>query len=195
MTFAAGRSRKLALWIGGAVVVYAVAGFLVAPPIARHQIERILSEQLGRLVSVESVRINPFTLSATLRNFALKEPDGKVTAIGFETLEVDVAWSSLFRRGAIVEAVHLTKPYVRAVRLSDGTYSFQDIVHRLTSGPPAPPGPAPRFAVYNIQVSDGRIEFDDQPDATQHVVSDLQIGVPFVSSMPAEVAIVVAPRL
>ena len=189
------RLRRLAVWAGGALALYAVLGFLVAPPIARHQIEKVLSAQLGRQVAIESVRINPFTLSASIRSFSLKEPDGSTTAAGFEELTVDLSLSSVYQRGVVIEALELKKPYVQAVRLADGSYSFQDIIDRLTSGPPAPPGPAPRFAVYNIQVRDGRIEFDDRPEKTQHAVTDLQIGVPFVSSLPAEIDIRVAPRL
>ncbi|HEX7249042.1 MAG TPA: hypothetical protein VF262_01520, partial [Burkholderiales bacterium] len=60
------RARKLALWIAGAVALYALIGFLVAPPIARQQLERALGEQLGRPVAIEGVRINPFALSASV---------------------------------------------------------------------------------------------------------------------------------
>jgi hypothetical protein len=189
------RIRRLALWTGGLVSLYAIVGFLLAPPIVRHQLERGLGEQLGRPVSIESVRINPFALSASLRNFSLKDRAGSATAVGFEDLTVNLALSSLFRRGVIVEAVDLTKPFVRIVRFDDGTYSFQDIVERLAGGPPSPPGPPPRFAVYNIQLRDGRIEFIDRPDKAEHQVTDLQVGVPFISSLPAEVDIRVAPRL
>jgi hypothetical protein len=49
--------------------------------------------------------------------------------------------------------------------------------------------------VYNITLSDGRIEFDDRPQKAQHAVTDLQIGLPFVSSLPAQVDIEVQPRL
>jgi hypothetical protein len=187
--------RRLALWTGGLLALYALAGFLVAPPLARSQLEQALSEQLGRSVGIGSVRLNPFTLKASVRDFSLKEQDGGTTAVGFEDLSVNLTLSSLFRLGIIVEAVDLTRPYVRVARLSDGRYSFQDIVDRLASAPPAPPGPAPRFAVYNIQLRDGRIEFDDRPGKTQHAVTDLHIGLPFISSMPAEIDIVVAPRL
>ena len=190
-----GRIRRLALWTAGLVALYAIAGFLLAPPILRDQLEKRLGEQLGRPVSIESVRINPFALSASLRNFSLKDRDGSATAAGFEELSVNLALSSLFRRGVIVEAADLTKPFVRMVRFDDGTYSFQDIVERLAGGPPSPPGPPPRFAVYNIQLRDGRIEFVDRPDKAEHQVTDLQVGVPFISSLPAEIDIRVAPRL
>jgi uncharacterized protein involved in outer membrane biogenesis len=189
------RMRKVALWVGVALALYAVAGFLIAPPIVRHQLEKRLGELLGRKVTVESVRINPFALTASLRNFAVKEANGGADGAGFEELSVNVTLSSLLRRGVVVEAVTLSKPYMRAVRFEDGRYSFQDIVDKFANAPPAPPKPSPRFAVYNIRVSGGRVDFDDRPVKTQHAVSDIEVGLPFVSSLPKEVDIVVQPRL
>src|SRR5689334_24758723 len=80
------RVRKLALWVGALAALYAVLGFLVAPPIVRHQLEQVLAQQLGRKVMIEQVRINPFALSASIRNFALKERDGTTNALSFEEL-------------------------------------------------------------------------------------------------------------
>jgi uncharacterized protein involved in outer membrane biogenesis len=192
------RARKLALWTGGAVAVYAIAGFLVAPPIARHELQRILTERLRRQVTIERVRINPFALSASIHNFDLKERDGATSAVTFEDLKVNLTLSSIFRRGIVVESIQLAKPHVRVARYEDRKYSFQDIIDRFSKASPAPskaPGPSPRFAVYNITVSDGRIDFDDRPEKTQHTVTDLQIGLPFVSSLPGQVDIKVLPRL
>jgi hypothetical protein len=187
--------RRLAFWAGSAVALYALLGFLVAPPLVRSQLEKALSEQLGRPVSIERVRINPFALSASIHNFAVKERDGSTNAAGFDDLVVTVTVSSLYQGGVVAESVVLSKPYLRVARFTDGTYSFQDIVDRLAAAPPAPPGPSPRFALYNVRVSDGRIDFDDQPAKTRHAVTDLQIGLPFLSSLPAQVDIVELPRL
>jgi hypothetical protein len=189
------RVRKLALWAGSAVALYAIVGFLVAPPIARYQLERVLSEQLGRQVTIERVRINPFALTASIHEFNLKKRDGSANAASFEELHANVALSSLFRLGLVIQAARLSKPSLRVVRHDDRSYDFQDIVDKFASAPPGPPGPSPRFAVYNITVSDGRIEFDDRPQKTQHTVTDLQIGLPFVSSLPRQVNILVQPRL
>ena len=189
------RLRKIVLWAGGALALFAVAGFLVAPPIVRSQLERILSEQLGRRVTVERVRINPFALSASVHNFALKEQDGSTDAASFDELYVNLTLSSLFRLAPVVESVRLSKPLVRVVRHDEKTYNFQDIIDKFANAPAGPPGPPPRFAIYNIVVSDGRIEFDDRPEKTQHTVSELQIGVPLVSSLSSQVDIVVQPLL
>ena len=190
-----GRARTVAAWFCGVLALYAIGGFLVAPPIVRSQMESRLSELLGRKVTVERVRINPFALSASVLGFAIKEREGDGNLFAFDELYVDFTLSSLFRFAPVVEALHLAKPSVRVVRNEDKSYSFQDIVDRFAGRPAPPPGPTPRFAVYNILLSEGAIEFDDRPDKAVHVVSDLRIGVPFISSLPSQIDINVQPHL
>ena len=190
-----GRTRTVAIWAGSLLALYVVLGFLIAPPLVRWQLERILAEQLGRRVEVERVRINPFALSVAIQGFALKTREGSENDFAFDELYVDVAASSLFRLAPVVESVHLSKPFVRVVRNQDKSYSFQDIIDRFANRPPSPPGPAPRFAFYNIVLTDGSIEFDDRPDKSHQLVSDLQIGIPFISSLPSQIDITVQPRL
>src|SRR5262249_30960398 len=163
-----GRTRTVASWAGGALALYAILGFLVAPPIVRSQLESNLAELLGRKVAVERVRINPFALSASIQGFAIKEREGDGNLFAFDELYVDFTLSSLFRFAPVIEAVHLARPSVRAVRNEDKSYSFQDILDRFAARPAAPPGPTPRFAVYNISLTDGAIEFDDRPDKAVH---------------------------
>jgi hypothetical protein len=38
---------------------FAIAGFLIAPPIVRHELEQVLADRLQRKVPIERVRINP----------------------------------------------------------------------------------------------------------------------------------------
>src|SRR5262249_17969396 len=149
------RLRKISLWLAGVLALYAVVGFLIAPPIVRHQLEKQLTELLGRQVTVESVRINPFALSASVRNVAVKDSTGKADAASFEDLSVNVTWSSLLQGGVVVESTQLAKPYVRVVREADGKYDFQDILDRFAAAPPAPstePKRAVPFAVYNVRI-------------------------------------------
>jgi len=100
-----------------------------------------MTEQLGRQVKVERVRINPFALSAAIVGFDLKERDGSASALAFDELYVDFTLSSLFRFAPVIEGLRLAGLHVRAVRLEDKSYSFQDIIDRFASRPPAP-GPA-----------------------------------------------------
>jgi hypothetical protein len=190
------RLRKIALWTGGTIALVAVLGFLVAPPIVRHQLQKVLSEQLHREVTIEQVRINPFALSASVRHLAVKEHDGAANVFGFDELSVNVAYSSLWRRALLVEALKLARPYVRIVRNDDKTYNVQDLVEAFTRpAQPEPTSAPPRFALFNIEVDDGRIEFDDRPEKTRHTVDSLRIGVPFISSIPSQVDVYVHPEL
>lgn len=190
-----GRARTIAIWAASVLALYAILGFFVAPPIVRFQLERALTDLLGRQVAIERVRINPFALSASIRGFALKTREGDADDFTFDELYLNVATSSLFRLAPVVESVRLAKPTVRFVRYEDKSYSFQDIVDRFANRPPSPPGPPPRFAVYNISLTDGRIEIDDRPEKARHLVSDLHVGIPFISSLPSQIDINVQPRL
>ena len=55
--------------------------------------------------------------------------------------------------------------------------------------------PLPKFALFNIRLVDGRIDFDDRAEGEKHEVSDLRIGIPFLSSLPADAEVKVAPEL
>jgi hypothetical protein len=93
------------------------------------------------------VRINPFALSASVRHLAVKEHDGAANVFGFDELSVNVAYSSLWRRALLVEALKLARPYVRIVRNDDKTYNVQDLVEAFTRpAQPEPTSAPPRFA-------------------------------------------------
>lgn len=185
-------------WVGALAVLlalFAVIGFFVAPPIVKSQAEKIASEQLGRKVTLGGVEINPFTLRVALRDLAIADQDRAKPLFAFERLEVDAEWLTLFKRGIVIRAVTLTRPAASVVRFKDGRYNFTDIVEKFSAGPKNEPGPPPRFSVNNIRLIEGRVDFDDRAVEEQHALTDLNIGVPFVSSFPADVKIDVKPEL
>src|SRR6185295_17109663 len=101
---------------------------------------------------------------------------------------------SLFRLAPVIKDLRLVKPYINVVRNQDRKYNFQDLIDEFTSGPPGPSGPPARFALNNIQIIDGRIDFDDQPEKTKHTITQIKVGVPFISSLPSYVDINVKPE-
>ncbi len=86
-----------------------------------------------------------------------------------------------------------TRRPLRVSRTGDGRYDVDDVVQHLASIPPSPE-PA-RFAIHNIVVHGGSADFIDRPLATTHRVRELELAVPFVSSLPAEREIKVEPHL
>jgi len=190
----AARLRRAALWVFGIVALVAVLGFFVAPPLVKSKAEELLGERLHRKVTIERVRINPFTLTAVVEGFSMRERGSEEIAASFESLAVNVSTATLFRLAPVLQAVRVQKPYVHLERYADGTYNFQDLVDEARAQPPSDAPPA-KFSVNNIEVIDGRIAFDDRPKAARHEVTDIRVGIPFVSNLPSAVDIQVQPAL
>ena len=91
----------------------------------------------------------------------------------------------------MIKTLRLAKPYVSLIRNEDRTYNYQDLIDEFTKGPPGPPA---RFSLNNIEIVDGKVDFDDRPEKTKHSVTQIKIGVPFISSLPSYVDITVKPE-
>lgn len=190
------RTRKMAIWLVAIVAAFGIIAGLAAPPLLRGKLASELSTKLHRQVSIEQLRINPFAMSVTVRGFLMKERQGSATAVSFDELYANLELTSLFRWGPVLKEIRLVKPYINVVRNEDRTYNFTDLIDEFTKEPPGPkgpPGPTPRFALNNIQVLDGKIDFDDRPEQTKHSITSIKIGVPFISSIPSQVEIKVQP--
>ena len=184
------RTRKIAIWVISIVVAVGILGALVAPYALRGVLADQLTAKLHRQVSIEQIRINPYAMTATVRGFLIKERGGTAAAVSFDELHLNIELMSLFRWGLVVKELRLVKPYVNLVRQEDFKYNFQDLIDEFTSGPS---GPTPRFALNNIQIVDGKIDFDDRPEQTKHSITTIRLGVPFVSSLPSYSDIFVKP--
>ncbi len=77
------------------------------------------------------------------------------------------------------------------MRNQDRTYNFQDLLAGSGSGSGG--GGPPRFALQNIQIVDGKIDFDDRPENTKHEITAIRIGIPFISSLPSYADLYVKP--
>ena len=185
------RTRKIAIWSAAIIIAFGVLLGLVAPPLLRGKIASELSKTLHRPVAIEQIKINPYALTVTVRGFLMQEKQGQTPALSFDELFVNLEFRSLIRLAPVIKELRLVKPYVNLVRHQDRKYNFQDLIDEFTSGPS---GPTPRFALNNIEIIDGKIDFDDQPEQTKHAITALTIGVPFISSLPADVEIKVKPE-
>jgi hypothetical protein len=147
------------------MVVYTVVGFFVIPPIARSQLEKRLSAQLGRRVTAEKLRLNPYTLSVTLENFAVQEKDNSATFLGWRRLYLNVdpllSWKEW-----VVKEVNLEGFETRVAVNPDQSLNVSDILAKLApptaDTPPAKPVQPPRpVRVRSVRVADARIDFSD----------------------------------
>jgi len=174
-------------------VLYTALGFLALPAIVKSQAASQAAAKLHRKLSIAKVAFNPFTLALSAEGIALMEPSGKEVFFGSERMAVDLSWQSLWRLAPVIEQLRVSKPSLHLVRDKAGHYNVDDILALIASTPPSPE-PA-RFSVNNIAIDGGSIAFDDQPTASLHQVEDLKLGIPSLSSMPADIHVFVEPLL
>ncbi|MCK0507776.1 DUF748 domain-containing protein [Aromatoleum anaerobium] len=184
-------------WIAGIVVAIAILGFLILPPAARHFGARFLGDSIGRTVTIEKVRINPFALSMTVSGFNIAEADGQGSAFSFGTLYANLEAESLLRGGPVLRELRLERPQAHFVRLDSGRNNWSDVLERFAK-PPAEQeekkGEA-RFSLNNIRVIDGKLLVEDRPVGLEHELSAINIGLPFLSNLPSKVELFVEPDL
>lgn len=115
-------------------LAYILIAFFVLPDWLREKGETMLSDTLGRPVTIERLELNPFTLSTTVENFAIGDPDTDTLA-SFKRLYVNVEfWASLFHWRPWIGQLHLDGLDVRLRRAEDGSLNVEDVIARLAEG-------------------------------------------------------------
>lgn len=185
--------RKTVWWLGGFLILFGVLGFLAAPALLRPFAEKKLAEVLHRPVSIAEVAINPYALSATVKGLSIKDKDGGSEFLGFDEFYVNVEADSLWHLAPVISDVRLANPRVHLVRNADKSYNISDLIEEFLKQPES--DSKARYAVYNIRLWGGKFELDDKPMGRVHVISDLDVGLPFVSNLPSKLEVFVQPAL
>jgi uncharacterized protein involved in outer membrane biogenesis len=161
----------LALW---------VIAWLAVPPIAKSQLQKIASEKLGRQVTVGKIDFKPWTLELALHDLRIATADGKQPQLAIKRIYADAELQSLFRLAPVIDAVSVESPAILLTHQADGKYDIDDILAKLASGPPPDPKAEPaRFAIYNISIKDGAVDFDDQTVKRKHELRELRAQCAF----------------
>ncbi|HSW21386.1 MAG TPA: DUF748 domain-containing protein, partial [Burkholderiaceae bacterium] len=200
------RRRRVALrglrGLGVALAILLVTWgllWLAVPPLLKAQAQQRLSTLLGRTVTIGVVQFEPWSLRLTLRDFAIAAAEGAggPPLLQVDRIHADADWRSLFRLAPIVDAFEIDAPRVHLARTAVGRYDIDDIVERLKPPPrePTEPKPPARLALYNVQVREGALSFDDRPMGRRHEVTGLLLALPFLSTLPSQVEVTVKPRL
>ena len=185
--------KKLLVWAVALVALVGGLGFLALPHFLRPFLEKTLTEKLHRQVSIGELAVNPYALSVRIKAVSIGEKTGGGELAGFDEAYVNLQGESLFRMAPVVSEVSLAGPRVHLVRNADKSYNITDLIEEFLNKPDTEP--KAKYAVYNIRVSGGRIDFEDKPVGGQHRVADLNVGVPFVSNLPSQLEVFVQPSL
>ncbi len=189
--------RRIAFAAGALALVWVIA-WLAVPPVARWQLQKIASEQLGRQVTVGRIGFEPWSLELTLEDLAVAAADGQGAQLAIKRIYIDGELQSLLRMAPVVDAVTVEDPVIKVRHLGAGRYDFDDVLERMAAKqkpPKTPPDETPGFALYNLTVSGGSLDFQDATVQRTHTLRDLALTVPFISNLPSQRKVKVAPRL
>ncbi|WOI38256.1 DUF748 domain-containing protein [Alteromonas sp. CI.11.F.A3] len=185
--------RRIATYFLLAYLFYALILGLVAPLVLESKAPKILSEKLGRNVSIDNIRINPFLLRARVSGFTIEEASSDDAFIAFTLLELDVGfWQTLFSFTPTLEHFYLNTPYAHLARVSESdtspqpdqkstVFNFSDIIDTLAKADEDSPEPEaqeqseiPHIRLAEFRLSNGHISVADH-------VTDTQLDYPELS--------------
>jgi uncharacterized protein involved in outer membrane biogenesis len=183
------RQRLLAVFgvLAGVIALFGLLGYFWLPGYAKSKLETVLSEALHRPVTVQAVEIQPFTLELTVRGFRIGEKpdsaDADKALFSVDELYTDLSSASIFKRAPVISALSIREPVIRLVREGEQRFNITDLVEDLLNRPEEPSdGTKSLFSVSNITISGGRFEFVDRLKKSQQEISEIRIGVPFVTN-------------
>ena len=168
------------------ILMYTVIGFFILPVISKKLIVDGMNKALERTVSIEKIKINPYTLTVAVHNLSVKDKDN-TPFLGAERIFVNGQVASIFTLSAVVKGISIEKPYVEITRNKDNSFNFSDLTapdkkDTTTSNKDEKTGKIPRFTIKNIQISQGSIDFHDLAEGVNHSIDDLSFVVPSISS-------------
>ncbi|NHV27182.1 DUF748 domain-containing protein [Burkholderia sp. D-99] len=189
------RTRRIGIGLLIFLVLFGLLGFFAAPPLIRHIAEQQLSQQLDRPATIQRIALNPYTLNLEADGIHLGDKGGQGDFIDIAKLIVRPSWSSLFRGAPIVNEVRLDSPRFHIVRYDAQRFNFTDLIEKFSTPSPKPESKPTQFSVSNIQVNNGRIDFDDRLLNEKHVVDNWTLGIPYIATLASKTDIFVEPKL
>ena len=169
--------------------------WLGIPPLVKYGLEQVASDRLGRPVNVGKVDFRPWSLELTLHDLAVAGSDGAPPLLEVRRLHANADWQSLFRLGPVLDALQVDGPSLSVTHTGEGRYDFDDVLQRLSGGADEPESSPLGFAIYNIELTDGRITFRDEPRSSTHEIGALTLSVPFIANLDSKREVKVRPHL
>ncbi|HUN58919.1 MAG TPA: DUF748 domain-containing protein [Candidatus Binataceae bacterium] len=187
--------RRTVIGVAIALILFTILGFFIIPAVLRHVLKVQVAQSLARPVDVGEITFNPYTLRLEVDQLHVGDHDSPAPFVDLAHLHVRASWASIYHLAPVVREVALTRPQIHVVRTAPQTFNFSDLLERPSAPPPPQPSKPFRFAVSNIQISNGDVEFDDKVLNQQHRIQKIQLGVPFVANLPADIESSVQPLL
>ena len=175
------------LWVVGSLLVLWVLSWALVPPLLKSQLQKLASEELGRQVTVGDIDFKPWTLELALTDLAIAQAASTSPQLLVKRIYVNAELQSLLRLAPVIDAVAVDGLSLNVTHLGDGKYDVDDILARLTKPSAKPPSGPPRFAIFNIALSGGQMDFNDKAVGVTHQLRDLAFAIPFLSNLASDI--------
>ena len=145
------------------------------------------TEETGRTLKIESISINPFSLSLEIRKLQLSDADPTRPFVSWDLLRVSLSMASLYHRAPVIDELRLDRPAIHLERLTTETFNFSDLIPEQDEESPDDPAGEPlRFSVNNISINDGWIDLVDSSleEQVHHTIRDLRLVLPSIGNLP-----------
>jgi uncharacterized protein involved in outer membrane biogenesis len=157
------RPGKVVACAAAVLLCYTLCGFFIVPLIARVVAVKQLSKQLDRPVTIQKIRLNPYTFSATIQGLLIKDQDG-APLVAWDEAYVNFQFVSLFSHAWIFKEVSLAQPFLRVQVNKDYRLNFSDLVDKFSQAAASQPGatgkPRP-WRINRLRLTGGKVSFTD----------------------------------
>ncbi len=160
--------------------------------------QALVLEKTGRKLDWKSLELSWAEKKIVVRGLTLAGRAGATAdavtppTVSIEQIEAIVSVRSWNEKSPIVESLRIDKPIIRVARVGGNQYDFDDVIERIEKAPKTDPV---RYAISNIVMANGLIEFDDRPVKARHRAENIQLAIPFVNTMIEPEKAHVAPAL
>ncbi|MBP8646158.1 MAG: DUF748 domain-containing protein [Syntrophobacteraceae bacterium] len=175
--------RSLAAVVA-AFLLYNITGYLILPYVIKVVLAGNIKSKLHREAQVESVQVNPYTLSVRLTGFRIGEPESEKQWLSIRELFVNLQVSSILRRAVVLSELKIVDPEFRVERNEDGSLNFSDLLEKKEdAGEEGKKPSTPRFSISNIEMVNGRLTVEDRLSCRTHQFRDLSLSIPFIATV------------
>jgi uncharacterized protein involved in outer membrane biogenesis len=177
-------------------ILFNIFFFLVLPPLARRMAERKASEALSRRVTIDSIRVNPYALSLTVRGIRVSDRDSADDFVSVGGIYANAKLASVWKLAPVIGAVYVDDLMIRIVREDANRFNYSDLMNpkKEEAAPEKPKGKPFRFSFNDIQLHNGRILYEDNVSGRKHALEEIETSVPSVSNFTYDIERDVQPH-
>ncbi|MEH0022301.1 MAG: DUF748 domain-containing protein [Desulfobacter sp.] len=183
--------KPILVVLAAVLAIYTAAGVFLLPYLAEQILVNKGKTLIGAAAGVERIRFNPYTLEAEIRNLDIRSMDGK-KLLSVRELRADFSITSLFRQCPVLTGLQIETPELVLERRPDNTLNISDILGDFATdaGSPEPDGKAlesrAQFRLEHFRINGGGIVFSDRVTGTDHHIRALNLDIPLLSSLEAD---------